>query len=104
MLSPHADRGFDVEQLRKGKGVDTNITIGALRVDINVLRTLVGKGLEIKELESGFICEALRDLHEKLTNSGVLGLGFYTGEVMGRLEVAQVLEQFSYGCFVAYHL
>ena len=96
MLSAHAERGIAIEKVRKGEGTDVNIMLGGLRVDVNLLRALVGKGQEVKEYENESLCGALRMLHDDLTNTGVLKLGTHTGEALGKLEVAPVLERFSH--------
>ena len=96
MLSANAERGVAVEQVRKGDGAEMNTALGALRVDINMLRTLVGNGLDITNLQSVTICDTLRNVYDELEESGVLKLGVHTGEALGKLEVAPVLERFSH--------
>ena len=95
MLTANAERGVSVELVRKGDGAEINTALGALRVDTNMLRTLVGQGLDIKDIQSVTICDVVRDIYDELEDSGVCKLGVHTGEALGKLEVAPVLERFS---------
>ena len=82
MLTANAERGVAVELVRKGDGAEINTALGALRVDTNMLRTLVGQGLDIKDIQSVTICDVVRDIYDELEDSGVCKLGVHTGEAV----------------------